>query len=1157
MLSLLVFASAQSDEATLRAIVGKYYEAYTRNDWEAFSRLWHERSPALAARANIWQQQAANFDFKFTEPVISRLKIINDLATLRVAVRRTMTQKNSATRNITEVRAELSFLRVNGEWKLLDEASAVGELLNALTGARTDDERRLLLDEDKELVTRELLFMLNSQSDRAYAQGDHTRALSLLQSAILVAERLGDRNELSDAWHKAGIIHFLQKRYDAALIAYRKSLAIEEASGRPYEIARSFSSIALVELSQNKFPEALAGFGRALAVYETLDKKSDVIQTLENIGNVYYEQGDFPHAIEIYQRCIQLYDANKQPRPAAQHVLKLAQIQFEQGHDAAAVALYRQAAERLAAAGDRRSLGYAFHSAANILYEQGDYNQALGLYQRSRQAERAAGTREGESGALQGIGLIHSLNGNYALALPVYEQNLEVARAIKDKAGVATAWQKVGGAHFSLGKYDDALTAYKESLALREQLGDAQDTALSLLDVGVTLGAKQDYVAALERYGKSRALYEQANNPVGVAAALLNTAFAHYQQNDFVKTLEVAEQAAQYAQRGEDLDLFWQARHRAGRAYFQLNDLALARNALTEAITTIETMRPQTSRSQQPRFFESKISPYLAMVDVAIGEGLGNEAFNFAERARTRVLTGVLQNAKTQIVKTMTAREQQRERQLLGQITIFNAQLYREQERDKPSAARIGVIKAQLQKAQAEYADFRTKLYALRPQLKLLRGELKPAVVEQAARLIPNTKTALLEFVETDERVYLFVFTKQQAKSSHAKVPVAANTNVFPSGPSGLVLKIFALGTNRADLFARVSNFNQAISKMNSQLPNANLPDATLPDATLPDATLPDATLDAQARELYDLLLKEARPALKGKTQLMIAPDAVSWSLPFAALRNEEQRYLIEDFAIAYTPSLTVFSAIVNTRITPPVPNRAGTRVTPPASLFAVANPALGQNALELLKTSLQTAQEPLTEAEKGVAELAKLYGAQRSVTLTGAEASEDRIKAEIGRHRFTHLVIHLAAPGVHHEASPLFSLLAFAPSPENKDGNGTEENGLLDLRELLRLNLNADLVVLQASEWAKPRTVSNRAMTAWAWAWLVAGSRSTLISNWRVESPCITQAMLELHRQINTPRTNPTKAAAWRAAVLKLLEQEEYRHPYFWAGFAMVGDGK
>jgi CHAT domain-containing protein len=763
------------------------------------------------------------------------------------------------------------------------------------------------------------------------------------------------------------------------------------------------------------------------------------------------------------------------------------------------------------------------------LYEQNDYHQALGLYQRSLLAERAAGTREGEAGALQGIGLIHSLNGNYALALTAYEQNLDVARAINDQAGIAAAWQKVGGARFSLGKYDEALSAYNQALALREQLGDEQETALALLDVGVTLAAKQEYLAALEQYEKSRALYQKASNLAGVATALLNVAYVHYQQLDFAKTLEVAEQAAQAARDGEAQDQYWQARYRTGKTYFRLNDLASARKTLTEAITVIETMRPSQIRLQQPRFFESKIAPYLAMVDVAMGEGQGNEAFNFAERARARVLTGVLQNAKTQIIKTMTPREQERERQLLGNVAVFNAQLAREQDRDKPNPTRIAAIKAQLQKAQSDYTDFRNRLYAQHPRLKLLRGELKPATVEQAAALIPDLSTALLEFVETDERVFLFIFTKERPKAVRGKTPL--------SSASSAALKIFALGTNRGDLYSRVLNFNQAIGAAGPQARDGNA--------------------DAQARELYDLLLKDARPALEGKTQLIIAPDAVSWGLPFAALKNEAERYLIEDFAITCMPSLTVLAAVAGTRAGAQAPNRAGRStahtIRPaslPASLFAVANPVLNQNALELLNAALQRAQEPLAEAEKGIVEISKVYGAQRSVTFTGADASEDRIKAEIGKHRF----IHLAAPGIHHEASPLFSLLAVAPNAPDTE---PKEDGLLDLREVLRLDLNADLVVLADSEWAKPRTVAGRAMTAWAWGWFVAGSRATLISSWRVESPGVNEAMVELHRQLHDPRLKPTKAGAWRAAVQKLLTEEEYRHPYFWAGFVMLGDGK
>ncbi|MGH9799059.1 MAG: tetratricopeptide repeat protein, partial [Blastocatellia bacterium] len=738
-----------------------------RKDWPALQAMWHSGAPTRSQRLEILQRQFAGGELSFSPPIVSRFKIEGEVVSLRVSTRRTV--KFGNTNSITDVRIEIAFVKEGGQWKLWSEVSPLTALLNALTDAKTDEVRRRLLDQEGDLVTRELLFLLAGQSDRAYAQGDYSRSMNLLQSQILVAEWLNNRSELSDAWHKTGIIHFLQKRFDDALTAYRRSLTIDEESGRKEEVARSLSSIALVFMTQSKFDESVEHFQRALTIYESLNRKQEVIRTVENIGNVHNEQGDYATAIEFYQRCVQLYDEAKRANEAAHMVLKIARVEYEQGHDATAIDLFRQAAGRFAAAGNRRNLGYAFHNVANILYEQGDYNAALGFYQRSLQSEREAGTRPGEAGALQGIGLIHSLNGSYSLALAAYEQNLAVVLALGKKEDSAAAWQKVGGANFSLNDYDKALAAYKSALALREQIGDSHETALALLDVGVTLAAKQDYAVALEHYNRSRQLYEQLGNSAGIAAALLNIAQVHYLQRDFARTIEFAQQAADFAKRDNEQDLFWQARHRAGKAYFRLDDPVSARKALTEAINTIETMRPQANRGQQPRFFETKIAPYLAMVDVAIGEGKGNEAYNFSQRAKVRVLTGLLQNVKTQITKTMAPREQQRERQLLGDISNFNQRLYREQERDKPNPARMADLKAKLQKARSDYAAFLARLYVLRPALKTLRGEIKAATVEQAATLVRDTKTALLEFVETDERVYLFVFSKEQSKAGKSK----------------------------------------------------------------------------------------------------------------------------------------------------------------------------------------------------------------------------------------------------------------------------------------------------------------------------------------------------------------------------------------------------
>lgn len=1093
-------AFGQSDEESLRAVVGKYFDAYGRKDWSAMQAIWHTDSPGRAHRSEVLARQFGNAELSFSDLIVSRVKIEGNTGSLRVSARRRV--KNGNVNSITDVRVEMAFVKENGEWKVWSEVSPISGLLNALTEIKTDEERRRLLGQESDLVTRELLFLIAGQSDRAYAQGNYARALNLLQSQILVAERLNDRNELSDAWHKTGIIHFLQKRFDEALAAYRKSLAIDEESGRKEEVARSLSSIGLVFMSQSKFPESLEYFQRALAIFEALGRQQEVIRTVENIGNVHNEKGDSDTAIGFYWRCVQLYDESKRPNDAAQMVLKMAGIEYEQSHDVAATNLFRQAVNRFIAAGNRRNLGYAYHNLANILYDQGDYNQALMFYQRSLQAERDAGTREGEARALQGIGLIYSLNGAYQPALQAYEQNLAIARALDNKTDLAAGLQKVGGANFSGGKLDEALTAYKEALSVRELIGDNREIALALLDVGLTLSAKQDYAGALEQYNRSRQIFEMLGSSSGIAAALLNIAQVHYLQGDFPKTVEIAQQAAEFAKKDGELDLFWQARYRTGKAYFRSNDLASARKSLLEAINIIETMRPQASRAQQPRFFESKIAPYLAMVDVTLGEGHGNEAYNFSQRAKIRVLTGLLQNVKTQITKTMSSREQTKEGQFLDEITKLNLQLYREQERDKPNPVKLAELKTKLQKSQTDYGAFRSRLYALHPLLKTLRGEIKPATMEQASALVPDAKTALLEFVETDEQVCLFVFTKDQAKAVKR--------------PSGGTLKIFILATTRSELYARISQLNQSIANQ-------------------------DETVNVQARELYELLLKPAEASLTGKTHLIIAPDAITWGLPFPVLRGENDHYLVEDFAIGCVPSLTILHTIANTRIPAP----AGTRPKSGLEMLAIANPSPSQETMAQIKVALAPKQlDSLVDRAKEVAELGRIYGPRQSLTLAGADAVEEKVKSELGNAR----VLHFATTGIHYEASPLFSLLVLSANHESQNA-GTREDGLLELRELLKLNLKAEVAVMESSEWAQPRALSNRAMTAWTWAWFVAGSKSALVGQWRADSADL---MIEFHRQLKNHKQ--AAAFAWHAAVLQILSHEELKQPFYWAGFALLG---
>jgi len=132
----------------------------------------------------------------------------------------------------------------------------------------------------------------------------------------------------------------------------------------------------------------------------------------------------------------------------------------------------------------------------------------------------------------------------------------------------------------------------------------------------------------------------------------------------------------------------------------------------------------------------------------------------------------------------------------------------------------------------------------------------------------------------------------------------------------------------------------------------------------------------------------------------------------------------------------------------------------------------------------------------------------------------------------------------------------------QNNDGadKSSAEDGLLEAWEIMNLDLNADLVVLSACETARGRVGAGEGVIGLTWALFVAGSPTTVVSQWKVESASTTELMLEFHRQlqskIKTRQAGVSTAQALQSSALKMLRSREYRHPFYWGGLVIVGDG-
>ena len=217
-----------------------------------------------------------------------------------------------------------------------------------------------------------------------------------------------------------------------------------------------------------------------------------------------------------------------------------------------------------------------------------------------------------------------------------------------------------------------------------------------------------------------------------------------------------------------------------------------------------------------------------------------------------------------------------------------------------------------------------------------------------------------------------------------------------------------------------------------------------------------------------------------------------------------------------------------------------------PATLLALGNPLTDKEAGGAAASALRGGQlAALPEAEQEVKALGRLYGAARSRVYTGAEAREDRFKSEAGRAR----ILHFAAHGLVNNASPMYSHLALA-------AGGASEDGLLEAWELTLLDLKADLAVLSACETARGRTAAGEGMIGLSWAMFIAGVPSLVVSQWKVESAGTRELMVNFHRGLISPTAKLRKGEALRQAALKLLQNPETNHPFYWAGFVLVGEG-
>lgn len=576
-----------------------------------------------------------------------------------------------------------------------------------------------------------------------------------------------------------------------------------------------------------------------------------------------------------------------------------------------------------------------------------------------------------------------------------------------------------------------------------------------------------------------------------MALTLTRMAELYNRKGEFREAGRIAVQAEQMGQTLGMREVIWRAYLQEGNSHRGLGDAPQAEADLAKAVSTVEALRQEVAggESEQENFFEDKLDAYNRMVDLLAGSGRSEEAFNYAERAKARVLLDVFKNGRVDLARSMSETERHKEQDFRIKLASLNAQLVRG--RKALSAAQVNAITAELDRARLDYDAFETTLYAQHPDWKLQGGAIEPITVDQLLKMIPAADAAIAEFVVTEDKLLTFI--------------VAAGKGGQGAGR----IQVFTARISRAQLTERVQRFRQ-------QLANRDL------------------GFRASAASLYRLLFGNAD--LSRMHQLILVPDGILWELPFQALVNPAGHYLLEEAAVAYAPSVTALKAMLDVR-------KERQQNPGKTELLAMGNPAWGRDEVQRLKSVYRDedlGNLPLAETE--VRSLGRIYGSERSRVYIGQEARETRFKAEASESK----VLHLATHGILNNASPLYSYLLLAA-----EGSGSSEDGLLEARELLRMKLHAELAVLSACETARGRVGAGEGMIGLSWALFVSGVPTTVLSQWKVESDSTSRLMIAFHqnRQKNMNDAEALRAAALRIRKEPAFQHPFYWAPFIVIG--------
>ncbi|HLO86095.1 MAG TPA: CHAT domain-containing protein [Nostocaceae cyanobacterium] len=979
---------------------------------------------------------------------------------------------------------------------------------------------------------------LNSQAESTIYQElvslDNLQAgLKVFQQTLEIFKKYNVTAAEAKTLMNIGYIYLRQGEYSQALKLFQSSADIYKKN-RDIEnewIPLSYLGETYVNLTD--YPQALEAYQSALKILRQFQANNPKAYSssekimLADMGAIYFRLGQYQKALEFYQQSLAIQKANDDYIGSSQTMNNIGVAYLNLGNYAQALDAYQQALNPVQdLCYKQKSVCYygleaaILNNFAGVYFNLGQYSKAL------ESAEKAANIYQKlESGEYKGtsnkdIELIYAALGENPQALQQVASRANVGDAFGQDSfqerGKALNFNNIGQIYFGLGKYDQAVKLYQQALKIYQTNKYPQG-------IGVTL----NYIARVDQnqgnFNQAIALNEQAlvnyrsiGDRTGEGVTISNLGQSYQKQNQTAKATELYQQAlAIHREVGDKVSEAATLKF-LGDVLAVQNQPQLAIAFYKQSVNLTETIRQNlrtVSSNIQQTYTETVAERYRKLADLLLQQNRPAEAQEVLDLLKIQEVTDFIGSRGTTSPKV----ENNNNNNQRGGTTFAS-----------PEIAKLP-LKTQEQEITKKYSAIQDKAITLGKELTNLR-QIPPKQRNS------NQEKRITELVKLEQEVAgeFNKFTKNPDVVS--LVQQLSNT----SGQENLNLRqlnsirsnLRQLNRKAVLLYPLVLDDRLEIVIVTADSPPIHRP-VKVTKAELEQTVIeyrraiqnPAKNIKEPANKLYNWLIKPIENDLKqaDAEAIVYAPDGKLRYVPLAAL-YDGQKWLVERFIINNITAASLTK--LDSKPLKSLPTLAA------AFTKGDYTVSLGQRQASF--SGLEFAKAEVENLAKTLPETKVLLDQDFSPQITIPQMNDYKI-------------VHLATHGMLDKDNPESSFILF--------GNGERAT----LKDIENWSLpNVDLVVLSACQTALGEKLGNgQEILGLGYQIQLTGAKATIASLWTV-SDGGTQALMNRFYKI-LQKGNVTKAEALQQAQLELLtnnQATEFKHPYYWSAFILIGNG-